>query len=43
MDLTKIFIAIAAIGVAVYIIVSIMIYNELKKRDAILLLDYINQ
>jgi hypothetical protein len=34
MDLTKIFIAFAAIGVAVYIIVSIMIYNELKKRDA---------
>ena len=33
MDLTKIFIAVAAIGVVVYIVVSIMIYNELKKRD----------
>ena len=33
MDLTKIFIAIAAIGVVVYIVVSIMIYYELKKRD----------
>jgi hypothetical protein len=34
MELTKIFIAVAAIGVVVYIVVSLMIYNELKKRNA---------
>ena len=33
MELTKIFIAIAGLGVVVYIVVSIMIYDELKKRD----------
>jgi len=33
MDLTKIFIAIATIAMVVYIIVSLLIYNELKKRD----------
>ena len=33
MDITKIFIAITAISIVAYIIISIMIYNELKKRD----------
>lgn len=31
--MTKIFIAISAIGVVIYIIVSIMIYDQLKKRN----------
>ena len=33
MDITKIFIAITAISIVAYIIISIKIYNELKKQD----------